>query len=76
MAIVEINGWLPGFKKVSCTKALQSAASIGLAEAKNITDAVLDGKQQTVRLRTSSEAEQLADTLQQIGALVKVIPSD
>ena len=39
---VIIKGWNIGFKKVEFTKMLQSELGLGLSEAKNITDRVVD----------------------------------
>ena len=73
MAIVEINGWSPGFQKVSCTKTLQSVAGLGLAEAKRITDAVLDGQLQRVQLQSVADAQQLSAALQRLGVSAHVV---
>jgi ribosomal protein L7/L12 len=75
MQIIEINGWLPGFKKVSCTKALQLHAGLGLLEAKQITDAVLDGKQQLIEMQSTLEGTTLVATLLELGALARVVPA-
>ena len=73
MPQVEISGWRPGFEKVACTKTLQSAAGLGLAEAKQVTDAVLAGLSRTVDLPSTSKAEQLATTLTHLGAIARVV---
>ncbi len=75
MALVEITGWQPGFGKVSCTKLLQAHANLGLAEAKRVTDGVLAGEIQTVRVQSLAEATGLAEALEAVGACVRVVSS-
>lgn len=72
MATVEITGWLPGFRKVSCTKLLQSQVGIGLADAKSITDGILNGVPQLIQLPIGIEADDLATALQGLGAVAHV----
>jgi ribosomal protein L7/L12 len=68
MTTVEIVGWVPGFQKVACTKLLQTHAGLGLAAAKGVTDGILDGRVQIVRLPSESAAESLVCALKSIGA--------
>ena len=75
MPIVEITGWSPGFQKVSCTSILHSVAGLGLAEAKNVTDAILDGHTEIVELPSAALAQQLVKSLQQLGASAHVVPA-
>ncbi|MEO6802642.1 MAG: hypothetical protein ABI197_05270 [Granulicella sp.] len=48
-----INNWNIGFKKIEFTKMLRSELGLGLSEAKEITDSVLDRK--SVELQVSDE---------------------
>jgi hypothetical protein len=47
-----IESWHEGFKKISFTHLLQREAWLGLADAKPITDDVLDGQQVRVKIST------------------------
>ena len=68
MAVVNITGWRPGFKKVEHTKSIQSATGLSLSEAKAITDDVLAGRSRTVTVDTQAEADALALELDALGA--------
>jgi len=48
-----IEGWREGFKKISFTKLLQREAGLGLADAKHVTDEVLENKPIRVRVPTN-----------------------
>jgi ribosomal protein L7/L12 len=75
MAAVQIHGWRRGFEKVSHTEALREAAGLSLAEAKAITDAVLDGECRVVTVSAQSDADALVKRLTKIGAIAKVVQS-
>jgi hypothetical protein len=47
-----IEGWHDGFKKISFTHLLQREAGLGLADAKHITDDVLEGQPVRVKIPT------------------------
>jgi hypothetical protein len=50
-----VGGWQPwhgDFHKIPFTKLLQREAGLGLAEAKRVTDAVLDNKSVHIRVPT------------------------
>lgn len=74
MPVVEITGWRVGFLKVSCTKVLQSSAGLGLADAKRVTDGVLDFQAQSVEVPSAVAADELAAALSDLGALAHVVP--
>jgi ribosomal protein L7/L12 len=72
MYTVEVFGWDPGFRKVSHTKLLQERCSLGLAEAKEATDALLRGAAITLRVASQLEAEALVVQLSKLGAHARV----
>lgn len=63
MAIVEITGWKPGFRKVDCR-----VAGLGLTSAKAVTDGVLD--EITV---ADGEEHQLVLALRDLGAMADFV---
>lgn len=73
MAIVEITGWRPGFNKGACTKIVRAAFSLDLADGKNMTDAVLEGKIQRILVPSTEIAHRVAQELTAIGALATAI---
>lgn len=50
MATVRIIGWNRGFQKISHTKLIQAYTGLGIAEAKRVTDDVLEGQQAEVEV--------------------------
>jgi len=68
MATVHITGWRGGLKKVSHTQLLHEMAGLSLREAKDVTDAVLDGRAATVAVESKAVAEELVTKLHEIGA--------
>jgi ribosomal protein L7/L12 len=68
MATVRITGWREGLEKISHTKALQQMAGLSLADAKAVTDAVLEGQSRSVRLPSAALASELAAQLRNLGA--------
>jgi ribosomal protein L7/L12 len=72
MIHVKITGWNVGFRKIECTKILQSAAGLGSTEAKQMTDAVLGGETRVIEMKSESEAKTLVTQLEQLGAVANV----
>jgi len=72
MATIEITGWVPGFLKVSCTKLLQAQVGLGLADAKSVTDAILDRRPQLIQLPSDVAANDLAMALRELRATAHV----
>ena len=75
VSFVEIVDWRPGFQKVACNDLLRQHAGLGLAAAKAVTDAVLDGRSQVVRVASLAGAHALASALNGIGANAHVAGS-
>jgi hypothetical protein len=71
--LVEISGWREGIKKISCTRLVQERLGIGLAAAKAYTDQVLDGERVTVAVDPLDAAIQLADDLNALGMVARVL---
>jgi ribosomal protein L7/L12 len=67
MSRVEITKWRPKCNKVEHTKLIKNRTGLGLAEAKQITDAVLEGRKPTVDLPTDATANELIRELDAIG---------
>ncbi len=72
MAQVRITGWRYGLKKVSMTTTIRDALGLGLAEAKQCTNRVLDGEVVVLDLPDREAAIALADALHELGADVEV----
>jgi ribosomal protein L7/L12 len=73
MTLVEITGWQIGFNKVACTQLVRAAAGFGLAEAKCVTDGVLDGEAQRIPVPSVDISKRLAHDLTEIGAIVEAV---
>lgn len=71
MQIVELVHAEKGAKKVSCTKALQVHCNLGLAAAKEITDALLESKYPTVSLQSAAAARSLIVDLAALGVVAR-----
>jgi ribosomal protein L7/L12 len=74
MTQILITGWRPGLAKVSMTEALREHADLGLADAKAITDRVLDGQTATVKVASDEAAAALINRLEQLGATAQRAP--
>jgi ribosomal protein L7/L12 len=70
---VIIEGWHPGFQKVSGTKLLQSFAGYSLAEAKRAVDEVLENKPVFVHFCNRKEACEFQEKIEELGADAQVI---
>lgn len=75
MVRLSIVGWREGLLKVSMTKLLQEHLGIGLREAKQATDAVLEGRIICYELE-ESQAEALAKALDNVGAIIEISDRD
>ena len=72
MPKLKITGWRYGLQKITMTKTLQAKLSLGLREAKQCTDNVLDGKIVSFEIDDLAAAKELADALENIGVIVEV----
>lgn len=72
MPTVEITGWICGFEKVECTKLLRSELGLNLAEAKQITESILEDQHQTLAVPSLETGKNLAEALRSLGAIAHV----
>ena len=68
MPYVTISGWRVGLRKVSMNRLLREDAKLGVREAKDLVDDVLDGKVRRVPMPDWSSAQELAAKLEELGA--------
>ena len=68
---VVMTGWAPGLNKVALTKALQAHCGLGLAEAKRMTDELLDGHSVSISVADSDGAA-LIKVLEKLGVAAKI----
>lgn len=59
-------------QKVSCTELLRDSMGLGLAEAKQLTDAILIGTKQRLEVKSKAAAEELASKLSTLGVTASV----
>ena len=72
MPKLRIIGWREGLLKISMTRVLREQLLLGLREAKECVDNVLDGRVVSFSLDDLAEAEALAKALEEVGAIVEV----
>lgn len=72
MPKLKIVGARYGLQKIEMTKIIRANQSLGLAEAKRCTDDVLEGKVVSLEFDNLEAAQELADALDKIGAVVEV----
>ena len=72
MPKLKIVGAKYGLQKIEMTKIIRANQSLGLAEAKRCTDDVLEGKVVSFEFDNLEAAKELADALENIGAVVEV----
>jgi len=71
MQTVELVRADRGAKKASCTKTLQAHCGLGLAKAKEVTDAMLERKYPTVSLQSAESARSLVVALAELGVVAR-----
>lgn len=62
-----MESWRYGLKKISLTNLQRQMLGIRLKEAKDNTDALLDGKQITLEIEDQMTAEKFANEIEKIG---------
>lgn len=67
MPWLNITGWREGMQKVSATEVLRDHLGLGLAEAKGLVDAILDGCELRLEVDADVAVEELAAALQALG---------
>jgi hypothetical protein len=68
MPTVPFTEWRPGLRKVSLDELIRDRASVGLADAKAIVDALLTGESPRVAIATLDDAEALIVEARALGA--------
>jgi ribosomal protein L7/L12 len=68
MTAVRITGWRRGLKKISHTQILHEMTGLSLREARDVTDAVLEGRVVPVIVQSDGVARELISKLRDIGA--------
>lgn len=71
MKTIRLTGFVAGMQKIPLTRHLQAHFNLGLAAAKSITDAVLDGKTYELQV-LDVEAPSEADALRAFGVVVEL----
>ncbi len=72
MPKLNIIGWRKGLLKISMTHVLREHLPLGLREAKDCVDNVLDGQVVSFSLDDLAQAEALAKSLEAVGAVVEI----
>ena len=72
MPKLNIIGWRKGLLKISMTHVLREHLPLGLREAKDCVDNVLDGQVVSFSLDDLAQAEALAKSLEAVGAIVEI----
>jgi ribosomal protein L7/L12 len=71
MPKLNIIGWRKGLLKISMSHVLREHLPLGLREAKECVDDVLDGKSVSFSFDDLAKAEALAKALEEVGAIVE-----
>lgn len=71
MQIVELIHAEKGAKKASCTKAIQAYCGLGIAAAKEVTDALLENKYPAVSLQPAAAARSFIVELAALGVVAR-----
>ena len=70
---VQINGWRPGAKKITATKAIRCFAGLGLTDAKAMVDSCLNGQTVSVSVDGDVAAGNLTKALHDAAFDVELI---
>jgi len=74
MSTVTLSGWQPGdpaLNKVELTKLIRSSNGLGLAEAKELVDRLVDGEDIEIVLNDREAAEAFSEDAIALGAQVR-----
>lgn len=72
MPKLNIIGFKYGLQKITMTKIIREKRSLGLSEAKRCTDDVIEGKIVSFEFEDLASARELANALENIGAVVEI----
>jgi ribosomal protein L7/L12 len=67
MPRVHVTGWRRGMEKLSTIQLLRAHLGLGMAEAKGLVDAILEGRELRLEAATDGTAEELAAALRELG---------
>jgi ribosomal protein L7/L12 len=73
MSKVLFKSWRYGLKKISSTHLFQKHANLSLTEAKDKTDALLNGETFIIETESFEQAEELVNEATAIGAVCEII---
>lgn len=73
---VRLHGWSEGVQKVSATKAIRRHVGLGLAEAKGVVDACLDGREMAFTFDSEKLAREFPRDMYVLGFLSEVTKRD
>lgn len=73
MSEILFKGWKHGLQKIPLTKLFQQKLNLNLNEAKDKTDALLDGKIFIIELESIDQAEDLVKEATVFGAVCEII---
>jgi ribosomal protein L7/L12 len=72
MPIVKIKGWDTGRNQVEMIKLLKETLGMDEKESKDLHQAIFDGRIISLNFEDSTEAEDFAEKLQEVGAKVEI----
>ncbi|MCW5950063.1 MAG: hypothetical protein KIT41_11270 [Pyrinomonadaceae bacterium] len=73
MKKVVIKDWLEGMQKVAVTSLLRNEGGLTLAEAKQVTDDILDRKTKIIEMGSQEAASTMAMKLTELGLVCSVV---
>jgi ribosomal protein L7/L12 len=68
MSFVQFEGWETGLDKIALNKLIRHYSELGLADAKDAVDRIVNGEKVTVPISSPSAAEELITAARGIGA--------
>jgi ribosomal protein L7/L12 len=72
MPIVKIKGWDTGRNQVEMIKLLKETLGMDEKESKDLHQAIFDGRIISLNFEDSTEAEDFAEKLQEVGAKIEI----
>lgn len=68
MPLVRFTGWRPGLNKVKLNHAIREHSGLGLADAKDVVDDLVDGRSPVVSVPALDAASALIEDASALGA--------
>jgi len=69
MECVRLTGWREGLQKIALSRLIREKSGLGLAEAKEFTDRLLEGEEVVVRCISANDAGELERQAADLGAI-------